>query len=79
MINIVVSFHLLLNNNYQYKAFGIPWLGFKRGLADDIVVSSYGEDYIIPKEYFNLLEFNKINKKYIYIHLYWMVYITYEN
>ena len=31
-----------LNNNYQYKAFGIPWLGLKRGLGDDIVVSSYG-------------------------------------
>lgn len=29
----------------------------------DIVVSSYGEDYIIPKEYFNLLEYNKIEKK----------------
>ena len=31
-----------LNNNYQYKSFGIPWLGLKRGLADEIVVSSYG-------------------------------------
>ena len=31
-----------LNNNYQYKAFGIPWLGLKRGLADEIVVSAYG-------------------------------------
>ena len=31
-----------LNNNYQYKAFGIPWLGLKRGLSDEIVISSYG-------------------------------------
>ena len=31
-----------LNNNYQYKAFGIPWLGLKRGLEDDMVVSAYG-------------------------------------
>ena len=31
-----------LNNNYQYKAFGVPWLGIKRGLADEMVVSSYG-------------------------------------
>ena len=31
-----------LNSNYQYKAFGIPWLGLKRGLGDEIVVSSYG-------------------------------------
>lgn len=30
-----------LNNNYQYKAIGIPWLGLKRGLEDDIVVSTY--------------------------------------
>ena len=31
-----------LNNNYQYKAFGVPWLGLKRGLADEMVTSSYG-------------------------------------
>lgn len=31
-----------LQFNYQYKAFGIPWLGLKRGLADEFVVSSYG-------------------------------------
>ena len=31
-----------LNNNYQYKAFGVPWLGLKRGLIDEMVVSSYG-------------------------------------
>ncbi len=30
-----------LNNNYQYKAFGIPWLGLKRGLEEDAVVSPY--------------------------------------
>ena len=29
------------NNNYQYKAFGIPWLGLKRGLEEDMVVSPY--------------------------------------
>lgn len=27
--------------NYQYKAFGIPWLGLKRGLNDCLVVSPY--------------------------------------
>ncbi len=31
-----------LKANYQYKAFGIPWLGLKRGLADELVVSTYG-------------------------------------
>ena len=30
-----------LNNNYQYKAFGVPWLGLKRGLDEDIVISAY--------------------------------------
>ena len=39
-----------LNSNYQYKAFGIPWLGLKRGLADDIVVSSYGSILAITEE-----------------------------
>lgn len=31
-------------------------------IDNDILVSSYGEDYIIPKEYFNILEFKKIQK-----------------
>ncbi|HHY78373.1 MAG TPA: hypothetical protein GX498_07725 [Clostridiales bacterium] len=30
-----------LNLNYQYKAFGVPALGLKRGLVEDIVVSPY--------------------------------------
>jgi cyclic beta-1,2-glucan synthetase len=29
------------HGNYQYKAFGVPGLGLKRGLADDLVVSPY--------------------------------------
>ena len=42
-----------LHGNYQYKAFGIPWLGLKRGLADEMVVSSYGSILALnekPKE-----------------------------
>ena len=42
-----------LHSNYQYKAFGIPWLGLKRGLSDDIVVASYASILAIndkPKE-----------------------------
>jgi cellobiose phosphorylase len=27
--------------NYQYKAFGVPGLGLKRGLADDLVIAPY--------------------------------------
>ena len=30
-----------LNGNYQYKAFGLPWIGLKRGLSDEMVVSPY--------------------------------------
>jgi cyclic beta-1,2-glucan synthetase len=29
------------NLNYQYRAFGVPGLGLKRGLADDLVVAPY--------------------------------------
>ncbi len=29
------------HDTYQYKAFGVPGLGFKRGLADDLVVAPY--------------------------------------
>ena len=39
-----------LNNNYQYKAFGIPWLGIKRGLSDEIVTSTYGSILAINQE-----------------------------
>ena len=52
-----------LQTNYQYKAFGIPWLGLKRGLADDMVVSTYGSVLAItlnPKEVIkNLKELEK--------------------
>ncbi|HUS67750.1 MAG TPA: glucoamylase family protein [Kofleriaceae bacterium] len=27
--------------NYQYRAFGVPGLGFKRGLGDDLVITPY--------------------------------------
>ena len=30
-----------LNKTYQYKAFGVPWLGLKRDLEDDLVVAPY--------------------------------------
>ena len=35
--------------NYQYKAFGVPGLGLKRGLEDELVVSPYST--IISMEY----------------------------
>ncbi len=30
-----------VNLNYQYRAFGVPGLGLKRGLGDDLVVAPY--------------------------------------
>jgi cellobiose phosphorylase len=30
-----------LNQTYQYRAFGVPGLGFKRGLGDDLVIAPY--------------------------------------
>ncbi|MCK9221749.1 MAG: glycosyl transferase family 36 [Limnochordia bacterium] len=30
-----------LHLNYQYRAFGVPQLGFKRGLANDLIVTPY--------------------------------------
>jgi cyclic beta-1,2-glucan synthetase len=30
-----------MNHVYQYRAFGVPGLGFKRGLGDDLVIAPY--------------------------------------
>ena len=48
-----------LHSNYQYKAFGIPWIGLKRGLADEMVVATYGSVLAItdyPKEVYQNLK-----------------------
>ena len=29
------------HDNYQYRGFGVPGLGLKRGLADDLVIAPY--------------------------------------
>ncbi|MFZ6816857.1 GH36-type glycosyl hydrolase domain-containing protein [Undibacterium sp. Ji22W] len=39
--------------NYQYRAFGVPGLGFKRGLGDDLVIAPYASVMalmVMPKE-----------------------------
>ena len=59
------AFNLMdLNYNYQYKAFGIPWLGVKRGLKDEIVVSPYSSILSISRNVQdvvkNLKEFEKL-------------------
>ena len=59
-----------LNNNYQYKAVGIPWLGLKRGLEEDIVVATYASIMALnrePKEvYQNLKQLEKEGMKQKY-------------
>jgi cellobiose phosphorylase len=48
-----------LEGNYQYRAFGVPGLGLKRGLADDLVVAPYATLLaapIAPKEVLANLE-----------------------
>jgi cellobiose phosphorylase len=37
-----------LEGNYQYRAFGVPGLGLKRGLADDLVVAPYATVLAAP-------------------------------
>jgi cyclic beta-1,2-glucan synthetase len=34
-------FRVDASQNYQYRAFGVPGLGYKRGLGDDLVVAPY--------------------------------------
>ncbi len=56
-----------LHSNYQYKAFGIPWLGLKRGLADEMVVATYGSVLALnemPKEVIENLK--KLEKQGMY-------------
>ncbi|PKN87121.1 MAG: hypothetical protein CVU46_05565, partial [Chloroflexi bacterium HGW-Chloroflexi-8] len=38
------------NQNYQYRAFGVPGLGFKRGLGDDLVIAPYASLMAIAYE-----------------------------
>ncbi len=36
--------------NYQYRAFGVPGLGLKRGLADDLVIAPYATQMAVMIE-----------------------------
>jgi cellobiose phosphorylase len=38
------------HETYQYKAFGVPGLGLKRGLADELVIAPYATALAIPFE-----------------------------
>lgn len=37
-----------VNRTYQYRAFGVPWLGLKRGLEEDLVVAPYATLLALP-------------------------------
>jgi len=37
-----------LEGNYQYRAFGVPGLGLKRGLGDDLVIAPYASLLAAP-------------------------------
>ncbi len=41
-------YSLDINLDYQYKAVGVPWLGLKRGLIQDIVVAPYSTFLALP-------------------------------
>ncbi len=45
--------------NYQYRAFGVPGLGFKRGLGEDLVISPYSTIMslmVLPEESYKNLQ-----------------------
>jgi len=42
-----------VNLNYQYRAFGVPGLGLKRGLAEDLVIAPYASALalmVVPRQ-----------------------------
>ncbi len=50
--------------NYQYRAFGVPGLGFKRGLGEDLVISPYStlmSLMVAPEESYKNLQVLKEN------------------
>jgi len=58
------------NQVYQYRAFGVPGLGYKRGLGEDLVITPYASLLALafaPQEVLqNLERFKKINMLGIY-------------
>src|SRR5512144_422847 len=41
-------FYFDSNQVYQYRAFGVPGLGYKRGLGEDLVVAPYASLLALP-------------------------------
>lgn len=42
-----------VGENYQYKAFGIPGIGLKRGLENELVISPYSSIMTLPYDFKN--------------------------
>jgi cyclic beta-1,2-glucan synthetase len=45
-----------IQTNYQYKAFGVPGLGLKRGLAKDMVISPYSTFMALQVDFKNSMK-----------------------
>jgi cyclic beta-1,2-glucan synthetase len=41
-------YHFDANENYQYRGFGVPGLGCKRGLGEDLVIAPYASLIALP-------------------------------
>ena len=41
-------YHFDANQVYQYRAFGVPGMGYKRGLAEDLVIAPYASVLALP-------------------------------
>lgn len=52
-----------IHTNYQYKAFGVPGLGLKRGLSKDMVISPYSSFMALLVDYKNSLENLRLMKR----------------
>ena len=48
--------------NYQYKAHGVPLLGLKTGLSDDLVISPYSSFLMLTMGAFPLLNLEKLKQ-----------------
>ncbi|GAB6168348.1 glucoamylase family protein [Clostridium carnis] len=49
-------YHFDASENYQYKAFGVPGIGLKRGLEDELVISPYSTIMTLPYDKFSAVE-----------------------
>ena len=41
-------YHFDANQVYQYRSFGVPGMGYKRGLAEDLVIAPYASILALP-------------------------------